>query len=80
MTQSSKQRTTRNLRAYFLQFSGDIGLEFRLNKCPKETFRKGKLMYTTAIELDIDTTIRELDKDETYKYLEIDEGNGIQLS
>ena len=37
-------------------------------------------MYTTAIELDIDTTIRELDKDETYKYLEIDEGNGIQLS
>ena len=80
MTQSSKQRTTRNLRAYFLQFSGDIGLEFRLNKCPKETFRKGKLMYTTAIELDIDTTIRELDKDETYKYLEIEEGNGIQLS
>ena len=62
MTQSSKQRTTRNLRAYFLQFSGDIGLEFRLNKCPKETFRKGKLMYTTAIELDIDTTIRELEK------------------
>ena len=62
------------------QFSDGIGIEFGLDKCPKATFRKGKLPRTTAIELDIDTTIRELDQDETYKYLELHEGNGIQLS
>ena len=58
------------------QFSDDIGLEFGLNKCAKVTFIEGKFTLTTAVELDINTTIRELDKDETYKYLGIDEGNG----
>ena len=37
-------------------------------------------MRTTAVELDIDTTIRKLDQDETYKYLGIEEGNGMQHS
>ena len=58
------------------QFSDDIGLEFGLNKCAKATFIEGKFTLITAVELDINTTIRELDKDETYKYLGIDEGNG----
>ena len=62
------------------QFSHDIGMEFGLDKCAKETFIKGKLTRTTAVELGIDTTIRELDEDQTYKYLGTDEGNGIQHS
>ena len=55
-------------------------MEFRLDKCGKVTFIKGKLTRTTAAELHTDTTIHELDQDETYKYLGIDEGNGIQYS
>ena len=35
---------------------------------------------TTAVELDIDTTIRELDQEITCKYLGIEEKNGIQHS
>ena len=62
------------------QLSDDIGMEFGLDKCTKATFRNANLTRTTAVELDIDTTIRELDKDEIYKYLGIDEGNGIKHS
>ena len=62
------------------QISDDIGMEFGLDKCAKASFIKGKFTRTTAVELDIDTTIRELDQEETYKYLGIDERNGIQHS
>ena len=62
------------------QLSDDIGMEFGLDKCTKATFRNGNPTRATAVELDIDTTIRELDKDETYKYIGIDEGNGIKHS
>ena len=62
------------------QFSDDLGMEFRLDKCAKATFRKDKPTRTTAVELDIDKIICELDQNETYKYLQIDEGNGIQHS
>ena len=55
-------------------------MEFGLDKCAKPTFRKGKLMWRTAVKLDIDTKIRELDQDKTCKYLGLDEGNGIQHS
>ena len=57
------------------QFSDDISMEFGLDKCAKASFIKGKLTRTTAVELDIDTTICELDQDETYKYLGIDKGD-----
>ena len=62
------------------QSSDDIGMGFELDKCAKASFIKCKLTRTTAVELDIDTTIRELDQEETYKYLGIDEGNRIQHS
>ena len=47
------------------QCSYDIGMEFRLDKCAKATFRKGKRTGTIAVELDIDATICKIDKDET---------------
>ena len=62
------------------KFSDDIGMEFGLDKCAKVTFIKGKRTRTTAVELNIDATIRELNHDETYKYLGIDKGNRIQHS
>ena len=40
-----------------IQFNDDIGMEFRLDKCAKATFIKGKLYCTTAVELGIDKTI-----------------------
>ena len=42
------------------QFIADIRMEFRLDKCAKATFRKGKLIRTNAVELDIDKTNCEL--------------------
>ena len=60
------------------QFSDDIGMKFKLDKCANVTFRKGKLTRITSAELDIDTEIRELYQDETYKYRGSDERNEIQ--
>ena len=47
-------------------------MEFCLEKYAKVTFRKGKLISSAAVELNIDRTICELDQDESYKYLDID--------
>ena len=47
-------------------------MEFCLEKYAKVTFRKGNLISSAAVELNIDRTICELDQDESYKYLDID--------
>ena len=62
------------------QFSDNIGMNIKLDKCANVTFRKGKLTPIIAVEFDIDTAIRELYQDETYKYLGIDERNEIQYA
>ena len=49
-----------------------VVMEFCLEKYAKVTFRKGKLISSAAVELNIDRTICELDQDESYKYLDID--------
>ena len=61
-------------------FSDDIGMEFGLDKCAKATFKKGKLVQTSSIDLDIQTKIQELEPGEAYKYLGVNEGEGIQHS
>ena len=53
-------------------------MEYGLDKCVKATFMNGKLTRTSAVELDINTTICELDQHKTYKYVGIDRGNEIQ--
>ena len=53
-------------------------MTFRLDKCAKATFIRGKLKSTSSIVLDIDTKIKELNQEETCKYLGIEEGDGIQ--
>ena len=42
-----------------------------LDKCAKATFIRGKLKYTSSIELYALAKIKELDQEETYKYLGI---------
>ena len=62
------------------QFSDDIGMEFRLEKCAKASFKKGKLTSTGNIVIDVDTEIQDLDQEGVYKYLGEDESDGIQHS
>ena len=60
------------------RISDDIGMDFGLDKCVKVTFKRGKIVSTSNIHLDIDNIIKELDNEEMYKYLGIYEGDGIQ--
>ena len=59
------------------KFSDEIGTSFGLDKCPKVTFKRGKLTGTMSVELDRNTVIKDL-VEEVYKYLGVDESNGIQ--
>ena len=59
-------------------FSDDIGMQFGLDKCAKATFKRGKLVDSENIILEVDTVIKELDQEGTYKYLGVNEGDGIQ--
>ena len=60
------------------KFSDGISMSFRLDKCSKTTFKRGKLTGTTSVELDRHTVIKDLEREEVYKYLGVDESNGIQ--
>ena len=40
--------------------------------------KRGKLIETSDIQIDLDTCIKELDQEGTYKYLGVNEGDGIQ--
>ena len=62
------------------QFSGDIGMEFGLEKCAKASFKKGKLTSTGKIVIDVDIEIQELDQEGVYKYLGVGKSDGIQHS
>ena len=43
-------------------FSNDIKMEFGLDKCPKATFKRGKLTETFDLQLDTDTCIKDMTK------------------
>ena len=74
----NKSKELEGLLSTVKQFSDDIGMKFKLDKCANVTFRKGKLTRITAVESDIDTAIREFHQDKTYRYLGIDQRNEIQ--
>ena len=59
-------------------FSDDINMEFGLSKCAKATFKKGKMVKSSNINLNESTAIKDLEQEETYKYLGISEADGIQ--
>ena len=53
-------------------------MDFRLEKCAKITFKKGKLIHSQNLVIDINREIQELERGKTYKYLGIEESDGIQ--
>jgi hypothetical protein len=59
-------------------FSDDIHMEFGLDKCAKIVFKKGKLVHSQNLVVDINRGIQELENGKTYRYLGIDESDGIQ--
>ena len=52
-------------------------MQFGLEKCEKVTFKKGALVKSKNINLDINIEITELEDNKTYKYFGINEANGI---
>jgi len=52
----------------------DSGLE----KCAKIIFKKGKLIHSQNLVIDINREIQELEQGKTYKYLGIEESEGMQ--
>ena len=42
------------------------------------TFKKGKLIHSQNLVIDINREIQELEQGKTYKYLGIEESDGIQ--
>ena len=53
-------------------------MEFGLEKCAKIAFRRGKLVHSQNLVIDINIEIQELEKGKTYKYLGIEESEDIQ--
>ena len=53
-------------------------MDFRLEKCAKITFKKGKLIHSQNLVIDINREIQELEQGKTYKYLGIEESDSIQ--
>ena len=45
--------------------SGDIGMEFGLDRCAKATFKRGPLADSSNIELDVNTVIQDLEQERT---------------
>jgi hypothetical protein len=59
-------------------FSDDIDMEFGLDKCAKVVFKKGKLVHSHNLVVDINREIQELEQGKTHKYLGTEESDGIQ--
>ena len=51
-----------------------------MDKCAKATFKRGRLVDSSNIELDVNTIIEDLDQEGTYNYLGVSEGDGVQHS
>jgi hypothetical protein len=58
-------------------FSDDIHMDFGLEKCAKITFKKGKLIHSQNLVIDINREIQELEQGKMCKYLGIEESEGI---
>jgi len=52
-------------------------MEFGLEKCAKIAFKRGKLVQSQNLVIDINREIQELEQGKTYKCLGIEESEGI---
>ena len=53
-------------------------MEFGLEKYAKIAFKRGKLVHSQNLVIDIKREIQELEQGKMYKYLGIEESEGIQ--
>jgi len=53
-------------------------MEFGLEKCAKIAFKRGKLVHSQKLGIDINREIQELELGKTFKYIWIEESEGIQ--
>jgi hypothetical protein len=53
-------------------------MDFGLEKCAKITFKKGKLIHSQNLVIDMNREIQELEQGKTYKSLGIEERDDIQ--
>ena len=65
-----------NLLSSVERFSDDIGMQFDLDKCTKFPCKRGLLVKSKNITVDINMKITEFEHFKTYKHLGINEANG----
>jgi hypothetical protein len=53
-------------------------MEFGLEKCAKIALKRGKLVHSQNLVIDVNREIQELEQGKTCKYLGIEESEGIQ--
>ena len=58
-------------------FSDDVHMEFGLEKCAKITFKRGKIIQSQNLLLDVTREIQALEQGKTYRYLGIEEREGV---
>ena len=59
-------------------FSDNIHMAFGLEKCAKVTFKRGRIIQSQNLVLDVMREIKELEQGKTYKYLGTEDREGIQ--
>jgi hypothetical protein len=52
-------------------------MEFGLDKCAKIVFKKGKLVHSQTLVVDINRETQKLEQRKTYQYLGNEESDGI---
>ena len=53
-------------------------MDFGLEECAKITFKKGRLIHSQNLVIDINRETQKLEQGKTYKYLGIEESEGTQ--
>ncbi|ESN94277.1 hypothetical protein HELRODRAFT_164088 [Helobdella robusta] len=59
-------------------FSCDIQMKFRLDKCATLIIRRGAVVRSSGINVDQDIRFRVVDAEETYRYFGMEEAEGVQ--
>ena len=58
--------------------SDDINMEFGIDKCAKDTFKRSKKVSTEGIKLADNSVKQKLERETTYTYLGIEKGDGTE--
>jgi len=66
LTAKSKEELQKQIQTVKI-FSDDIQMEFGLEKCAKIAFKRGKLVHSQNLVIDIKREIQELGQGKTYK-------------